>query len=93
MEKLRTRKFSVGEKRYFYEDTEFVSNKTPGPGMHSPHLDVPNLHMNKTDHKFWIGKHKKESEYWKKKRGSVPGPNSYDHIPLEYNTFHRIFTS
>ena len=56
---MKTRKFSMGEKRYFYEDTEFMSNKSPGPGMHNPHLDVPNLHMNKTDHKFWLGKHKK----------------------------------
>lgn len=91
--KWKTRKFSQGPKRYFYEDTEYQSNISAGPGMNNPHLEVPNLHLNKTDHKFWIGKHKKDSEYWRKKRMSVPGPLSYDHIPLEYPTFRRIQVS
>lgn len=65
----------------------------PGPGAHNPHLEVSHINTNKTNHKFWIGKHKKEDEYWIKKRRSVVGPPSYSPIPLEYNTFNRIATS
>ena len=93
LEKYKSRKQSVGPKRYFYEDTEYISNTNPGPGKHNPHLEVEHLHMNKTDHKFWLGKHKKEDAYWKKKRGSVPSPFSYSPSPLEYDTFNRIATS
>jgi hypothetical protein len=65
IKKLSEKKKHEGQKRYFYEDTEFVSNLVPGSGAHNPHV----LHkftqeirskssLNKTDHKFWIAKHK-----------------------------------
>lgn len=79
---MKNRKRSVGAKRYFYEDTEHVSNVLPGPGSNNPHLDVPNLHMNKTTHKFWIDKHKKEGEHFLKQRKSMPGPPSYNPCAL-----------
>jgi hypothetical protein len=83
----------VGEKKYFYEDTEFLSNQTPGMGSYNPHDDVPNLKMNKTTHKFWIDKHKKDSARSMKKHRSVPGPSNYSPCPLEYNTFNRVAVS
>ena len=61
MKAIKARKYSVGQKRYFYEDTEHMSQIHAGPGAYNPHDQVPNLKMNKTNHKFWIGKHKKEN--------------------------------
>ena len=31
------RELSHGEKRYFHEDTHFLSEKVPGPGTYNPH--------------------------------------------------------
>lgn len=36
--KLSEKKQHDGQKRYFYEDTEFVSNLVPGAGAHNPHV-------------------------------------------------------
>lgn len=93
VEKLRTKKRFIGEKKFFYEDTQFLSTQSPGMGSHNPHLDVPHLKPNKTTHKFWIGKHKKEDTRDMKKNRSVPGPSNYQPCPLEYNTFQRTSTS
>jgi len=60
LEKLKKRKQSVGEKTYFYMNTERLSDIVPGPGMHSPHQISPRVRLNKTDHKFWTSKHSKE---------------------------------
>lgn len=49
----------VGNKRYFYEDTEHVSNGVPGAGFYSPHDSVEKLKIDKTNYKFWITKHDK----------------------------------
>lgn len=35
---MKSKKKRVGEKRYFYEDTEFLSGADPGPGSCNPHL-------------------------------------------------------
>jgi|JI10StandDraft_1071094.scaffolds.fasta_scaffold927860_1 hypothetical protein len=56
---MKTKKVAHGPKRYFYEDTEFLSNHHPGAGSENPHLSVDHLKLNKTTHKFWIDKHKK----------------------------------
>lgn len=49
--------------------------------------------MNKTTHKFWIDKHKKEGEKMKKRRSVEPAPGTHTPIPLGYNTFDRIMTA
>lgn len=36
--KFDQKKISHGEKRYFYEDTTFLSNTCPGSGAHNPHV-------------------------------------------------------
>ena len=59
LDKMKTKKSHQGPKRYFYEDTEFLSHHDPGPGSRNPHYEIPHLHMNKTTHKFFIDKHKK----------------------------------
>ena len=46
--------------------------------------------LNKTDHKFWIEKHKKESEKKKKKRLSEPDPGTYKPLPALFTTFTKI---
>ena len=48
--------------------------------------------MNKTNYKFWIDKHKKDKDYWAKKRASVPGPLSYSPCHVEFDTFLRTET-
>lgn len=93
LQKWKTKKISHGPKRYFYEDTEFMSHLHPGAGSENPHLSVDHLKLNKTTHKFFIEKHKKDSEYWKKKRGSVPGPLTYSPCHVEYSTFLRTATT
>ena len=60
LKELRNKKRYVGEKHFFYEDTEFLANNlAPGSGNCNPHVDVPHLKMNKTTPKFWVDKHKK----------------------------------
>ncbi len=49
----------TGQKRYFYEDTEHVSQLIPGSGSYNPHDTVEKLKINKTNFKFWNDKHKK----------------------------------
>lgn len=40
IKKMAERKMSEGQKRYFYEDTEYVSNLVPGAGSHNPHVII-----------------------------------------------------
>ena len=37
MKAIKARKYSVGQKRYFYEDTEHMSQIHAGPGAYNPH--------------------------------------------------------
>lgn len=79
---MKSKKVSHGPKRYFYEDTQYLSNQHPGAGSENPHLSVDHLKMNKTTPKFWVDKHKKDDDYWTKKRRSIPGPFSYSPCPV-----------
>lgn len=56
---LKSKKRYEGNKHFFYENTENLSNQVPGMGSYNPHEEVSHLKMNKTTHKFWIDKHKK----------------------------------
>lgn len=49
--------------------------------------------MNKTTHKFWIEKHKKEGDKLQKRKSVEPAPGTHTPIPLGYNTFDRIMTA
>lgn len=90
---LKSKKRYEGSKHFFYEDTEHLSNRTPGMGSYNPHEEVQHLKMNKTTHKFWIDKHKKEGEKITKRRSVEPAPGTHTPIPLGYSTFDRIMTS
>lgn len=90
---LKSKKKSVGEKRFFYEDFEHLSQSVPGMGVYNPHLEVPHIRPDKRDHKFWIDKHKKMSQSFHKKRLSQPAPGSYTPCPLNVTTFDRIRTA
>lgn len=50
----------VGEKHFFYEDTELLSSRAPGAGNYNPHDNVQKIRKNKTVYKFWIKKHNSE---------------------------------
>jgi len=57
-------------------------------GTYNPHdNDIPHLHMNKTNHKFWIDKHKKWSDKLLKRNSVTPAPGTHTPIPLGYSTF------
>ena len=43
IERMKKKKQSVGEKVYFYMNTEKLSEIVPGPGMHSPHQISPRI--------------------------------------------------
>ena len=59
-EEFKNRKKHIGDKRFFYEDTEFNSTEAPGMGSHNPHLQVPHrFRKDTTNHKYWIKKHDK----------------------------------
>lgn len=49
--------------------------------------------MNKTTHKLWIDKHKKEDQKMSKRHSVEPAPGTHTPIPLGYNTFDRIMTA
>jgi hypothetical protein len=51
---LKTKKRSVGDKSFFYQDIEYLSNSVPGMGIYSPHLSVTHIKPDKKDHKFWV---------------------------------------
>lgn len=55
---LKKRKYFTGEKRFYHEDTTFIAGGAPGSGQYNPHDHVTKIRLNKTDHKFWIKKHK-----------------------------------
>ena len=46
--------------------------------------------MNKTDPKFWISKHKKESVEYHKKKSAEPGAGTYKPLPTLYTTFTKL---
>lgn len=61
LDDLKSKKRYEGDKHFFYQNTEQLSSQVPGMGSYNPHDEVPHLKMNKTTHKLWIEKHKKES--------------------------------
>ena len=54
---MKKKKYSVGEKKFFYEDVEHVSEKIPGAGNYNPHDEMIKIRKNKTNHKEWVKKH------------------------------------
>ena len=64
---LKRKVIKKGEKRYFYENTELLSEEVPGPGFYCPHDDVEHLKKNNSDYDFWVKKHKKENDFIRKR--------------------------
>jgi hypothetical protein len=62
-------------------------------GSYNPHAAVEHVKVNKTTHKFWIDKHKKEGEKLRKRHSVEPAPGTHTPIPLGYTTFDRIMTA
>ena len=50
-EKESEKKRSIGEKRFFHEDTEYLGDQSPGAGFYNPHDEVPKLYKSRTD---WV---------------------------------------
>jgi hypothetical protein len=91
---LKSKKRYEGEKHFFYEDTQYLShNLGPGAGNRNPHLEVPHLKVNKTTHKFWIEKHRKEQIKMQKRWSVQPAPGTHTPIPCNVATFDRIRTA
>ena len=55
---LKKKKQSVGDKRFFHQETSFISNGSPGAGTYNPHDRIKKIRKNKTYFKEWIAKHK-----------------------------------
>ena len=46
------------EKPVFFQNTERLSEGVPGAGQYCPHLPAAKDRLDKTNYKFWVGKHK-----------------------------------
>ena len=92
--RLKTRKYYIGPKRFFYEDHEHLSNVHSGMGAYNPHdNDISHKRANNTDHKFWKNKHEKMQKSFEKKRMKETSPCHYNPMACEEGTFDRIFTA
>lgn len=79
-------------KRYFYENTENLSNGVPGMGNYSPHLSVDTFKLNKTNHTFWLAKHKKYDSVILSRDLKKPNPATYQPTNQSFNTFQKTFS-
>lgn len=89
---MKKRKISTGEKIYFYQNTEHLSNANPGPGNYCPHDVSPKERMNKTDYKFWIKKHKDEETSFLKRDEVKPAPGTHSPMNTTLVTFDQLAT-
>lgn len=87
---MREKKRSVGDKRFYYEETENISGRIPGPGAYNPHDRVVKLRKNKTIYGEWIKKHKSESEKKQKRSASIPAPGTYNPMNCTFTTFDTV---
>ena len=90
IEKLKKRKQSVGEKVVFYMNTEKLSDISPGPGGHSPHLSSPTMRENKNDYKYWVEKHKKEGQVIAQRDAIKPASGTYSPMNITLSTFEKL---
>lgn len=60
-------------------------------GNYNPHLSVVHIRPQKTDPKYWIERHKKMSQSYKKKRLSETAPGCYTPCRLDVTTFDKIW--
>ena len=79
-----------GEKRFFHEDTSFLSEIVPGPGFYSPHDEVEHLKKSMGDWKFWTKRHEKINKTMTKRESKLPSPTSYAPIYRSHNSFEAI---
>jgi hypothetical protein len=89
-EKLKKRKVSEGEKFYFYQNTERLSEGVPGAGNYCPHPISPKVKENKTDYKFWVDKHKKEHDKFFQRDSVKPASGTYSPMNVTLTTFDRL---
>ena len=62
----------------------------PGAGQYCPHIPAAKERFNKTDYKFWVGKHKEEKKKEMDKSGALPSPASLSPMNHTLTTFDRI---
>lgn len=53
---------SIGDRIFFYQNTESLSNIVPGAGNYCPHPISPHVSPERKDYKYWVAKHKAENE-------------------------------
>lgn len=62
----------------------------PGAGNYSPHDVVPKDRLNKTDYKFWVKKHKDETDSFMKKQLAKPAPGTHSPLNTTLETFDQL---
>ena len=62
----------------------------PGSGSYCPHDEVVHYKKERTDHKFWVEKHKKENERNRKRSLKETDPGTYRPVSASFNSFDRI---
>ena len=87
---LKNKKQFVGEKHFFYEDTELLANRNPGAGNYNPHFSIKKVRKNKTQYKEWIKKHKDWSERKQKRDATIPAPGTYCPMNQTFTTFDHL---
>lgn len=87
IEKLKLKVVKATEKRYFYENTENLSDSVPGTSNYYPHLEVNKTKVNRSDYKFWVEKHKKESNIQRERDLKKPAAGTYSPLNQSYRTF------
>lgn len=90
IQELKKKKQSIGEKRFYYEDTESIAGGIPGSGNYNPHDDVKKIRMNKTVYKDWVKKHGAERERSDGKCKALPDPATYSPLNSTFTTFELI---
>lgn len=77
LEKNKSKKISYGEKRYFHEDTSYLSARVPGAGFYNPHDEINKQRKSSGDWKMWTTKHAKWDKVVAKREAKVPAPGTY----------------
>lgn len=70
-----------------------MANSIPGVGNYNPHDEVQKVKQNKSDYKFWIGKHKKMNETFTQRELKKPTAGTYSPKHQSFRTFEQISLS
>lgn len=90
VELMKKKKIFEGDKHFFYQDTEYIADRSPGSGAHNPHDEITKIRHNKTTYKDWVKKHHDEFEKRQKRDSNIPAPGTYSPLNATFTTFEHL---